>query len=97
MLYDPSQLAIDSLYMYFVDFDPALFIGEPYAGRGQQFFIYGSSGFATDTTQTGAYLSIYSKNYFAGLQAIYSGQFLFSLQSFDIAKMLSTNIYYFIS
>lgn len=65
--YDPSQLAIKSLTMYFVDFQQASFKAPPYAGIGQQFAIYGTNGIATDVTQTGTYISSYSNSYFTGL------------------------------
>lgn len=95
--YDPSQLAINSLTMYFVDFQISSFKAGPYAGVGQQFAIYGTNGISTDTTQTGSTYYSYVNNYFPGLQAIYDGQFLFGTLSFDIIAMLNTNVYYFIS
>lgn len=45
--YDPGQLSIINYIVLFVDFQISLFIASPYAGYGQQFAIYGTSGFAT--------------------------------------------------
>lgn len=96
-VYDPSQLAINSLTMLFVDFQISSFKAAANAGVGQQFAIYGTNGISTDTTQTGSTYYSYVNNYFPGLQAIYDGQFLFGTLSFDIIAMLNTNVYYFIS
>jgi len=65
------QLYIEALSIYFVDFNIASFKapnGRPY---GQQFAIYGTNGITTDQLQTNSYLSMYSNNYFMGLQTIY--------------------------
>jgi hypothetical protein len=97
IVYDPSQLAINSYSVYFVDFAISSFKAKSYLGIGLQFAIYGTNGFATDTTQTGAYISTYSNSYFTGLQTIYDGQFMLGTQSFDIINMLNTNVYYYIS
>lgn len=95
--FDPTQLSIAYYQIYFVDFHISFFVAKPYAGIGQQFAIYGTNGIATDTTLTGSYISSYSNSYFTGLQTIYDGQFLFGTMSFDIASMISNNVFYYTS
>jgi len=79
----------------FVDFNLSAFRPPDYAGSGQQFVIFGTSGAANDPYMVNTYLSTYSNSYFFGVMALYDGQFLTGSISFDAINSLSTNIYYF--
>lgn len=83
--------------MIFYDFSMSAFKAVDHDRAGQKFALYGTSGISTDTYMTVSYLSMYSGNYFVGLQAIYDGQFLFGPLSFDITTSHTTKVYYFSS
>lgn len=79
----------------FTDFNLNAFKAPDYAGSGQQFAIYGTSGFANDPFMTSTFLTSYSKNYFFGIMALYDGQFISGPISIDAINSLTNNIYYF--
>ena len=93
--YDPSQLAVQKLTMLFVDFNLSAFAAPAYAGQGQQFTIYGTSGIANDPYMSGTYLSMFSENYFVGLLMLFDGQFVLGSMSVDVVNALSFNIFYY--
>lgn len=95
--YNTNQLSIKTMKMIFYDFSLSAFKAVDYDRAGQKFALYGTSGISTDPYMTISYISMYSGNYFVGLQAIYDGQFLFGPLSFDITTSHTTKVYYFSS
>ncbi len=74
--------------MLFVDFNLSAFVAPAYAGQGQQFEIYGTSGMANDPYMSATYLSMYSQCYFFGLLIVFDGQFLMGGMSIDAVNAL---------
>ena len=57
----------------FIDFNISSFRPPEYAGSGQKFAIFGTSGTANDPYMTSTYFSSYSRSYFFGILALYDG------------------------
>lgn len=79
----------------FADFNLNRFRPPDYAGSGQQFAIFGTSGIANDPFMASTYLSSYSRNYFFGIMVFFNGQFLTGSISIDAVNSLTTNGEYF--
>jgi hypothetical protein len=95
--YDPSQVSVNTLRIYFVDINSASFAALNGLSYGQQFAIYGTNGLVTDQSQIISLQSAYGNNFMTGLQTIYAVSYIMPTYSFyfDMINFLSYNAAYY--